>query len=633
MSNSNEADNSKIIKFCTAKLGSQCILSRKPYLWIVFSYKSDAQKVLPKVKIIYSDAVISKPPIDLTLQCANNAYILEPPIDLASNRTENELLLKAAIDAAQVLTNERLRSSFFSLDVRDDNDWKIFFRYNSDFIAPMLNYKPNKWSLVFDGNLYCAQFDSASAYQDAYAKIPSRYFRPLEFVNAQDLEGKFKKKLNRYIPDIPWCLNEDLDIHCFVVKIGSPLHDEFIEMSKNILGNRGCIFIKSIPGEIWIGFPDEISRENSEKTVEKFVQYCTKINDVSIAKPSNELLESINFRDLAGDAYDLAFLSSQLEDLKPITRPHIIEEITTERMREQESNDSVFQVTIRGKFCYDYWSSKKVLDKVVKILVYFSKVIPLAVTASDDQVNLMYKTWYEANVARHFINNLREDEVPYLARFHRPLLNVIESFTCSDIYYYIINDQRKVLEKIVQNNSLVDQSDANSSTVQSTSDINVLDEEMKRKLLYLFVITSDSDFKFTSGMISIIKMNLARMERLFYFGLQDKMKYPVCIEFEDEIWVGFDDLEEGNKAKARIEEIKFKILHEHEGDFEVGVVMEPIVKSPPPKVTKMLANKLMNPETRPTTIYMGFRYNAYPLGHFNYSYRKELGMMTSILFD
>uniref|UniRef100_T1KGJ1 NYN domain-containing protein n=1 Tax=Tetranychus urticae TaxID=32264 RepID=T1KGJ1_TETUR len=158
------------------------------------------------------------------------------------------------------------------------------------------------------------------------------------------------------------------------------------------------------------------------------------------------------------------------------------------------------------------------------------------------------------------------------------------------------------------------QNSVSNGTVQSTANICVLEEEMTKKLQYLFVITTNSEFKFTSGMISIIKLNLVQRD------------CPVCIEFEDKIWVAFDDLEKGKKVKARIDHIKFKMLHEYEDDFDVGVVMESIQKSPP-EVTKMLANKLMNPKRSVRNVYLNS--DAYPLGHFNYSYRKAVGMSIS----
>uniref|UniRef100_T1KGJ3 Uncharacterized protein n=1 Tax=Tetranychus urticae TaxID=32264 RepID=T1KGJ3_TETUR len=589
ISNSSEADINKIIEFCiacTTESGSQCILSRKSYLWIVFAFKSDAQDCLSKVQITYPDAIISDPPVDLTLSCSKDPYFVESCEEIDKNEVPES-------------------NNASSADVRDGTDCKMFFRYNSNFIAPLPYYQPSKWSLLYnlfeklydlgakkvicDGNLYCVHFDSVSAYQGAFQELSVRYLEPLESVDAPEtFQQKVTMKMKRY-SGIPWCLNEQLDLHCLVVKMKSQLHDHFIDIGKNILGNRECIFIKSTPEEIWIGFPDELICENSKKTVDGFIESLKLENNVSMAKPSKELLESINFQDLAGDAYDLAFLSSQLEDLKPIKRPHIIERIRVQRMQEQECNEAVFHFTAHGHFGNTWSELDFPYENIVKILVKFSKVIPLAATAAHDEVKLIYNSWHEAYAASIFIDKLRHDEVRYFDSFFGASLVEQQQLDCHKISdYYIIDDKRKVLEKIVQNKSLVDQSDLYSSTVQSTTDIDVSDEEMKMKLQHLFTITTNSGFKFTSGMISIIKMHLVSMD------------CPICIEFEDKIWVAVDDLEKGNKAKARIEQIKFKILDEYDDDFQVEVVMESIQKSPP-KVTKILANKLMNPKTSGTS--------------------------------
>uniref|UniRef100_T1KGI9 Uncharacterized protein n=1 Tax=Tetranychus urticae TaxID=32264 RepID=T1KGI9_TETUR len=612
MSNSYGADNIKMIKFgtaCNVQSGIQCILSSESFLWIVFSYESDAQKFLPKVKIMYPDAVISELPIDLLSKCPKNSYTVESCEEMVANRVP---------------------SSVASLDVLDDTDWNIFFRYNPDFIVPVLNYEPTKWSLlynlfeklydlgakkvIFDGNFYCAHFESDSAYRDAFERIRSRYLEPLEFVPLSEIRNKqrFKEKMDQYKHDIPWCLNEQLGLCCLYLDIKSSLHDHFMEISKNILGDRECIFIKSTQGRICIGFPDGVIRKSKE--IREFLESFKIPNGFPIAKPSNKLLKSISFRDLAGDAYDLAFLSSQLEDSKPITRTQIMKRIRLQRMQEQECNETISQFIVFGKFC-DRWDSALLsLEQVVKIFVKLSKVIPLAVAATYNMVNLMYNSWHEAHAAQHFINSFPPDEIPYFRKFEGTSHVQQSSYSqISNSLYYIINDKRKVLEKIVQNKSLVDKLDSNLSTVQSTTD--VLDEGMIKKLQYIFVITVNSDFKFTSGMISMIKVNLIQMDCL------------ACIEFEDKIWVAFDDLKKGNKAKANINKIKFILLHEKdEDDFEVGVVMESIQKSPP-IVTKMLANKLMDPKTSPRNIH--WKSDPFPLGHFNYSYRKAVGMSTS----
>uniref|UniRef100_T1KGJ5 Uncharacterized protein n=1 Tax=Tetranychus urticae TaxID=32264 RepID=T1KGJ5_TETUR len=607
-----------MVKFCidcTAQAGSQCILSRNSskYLWIVFSCKSDAQDCLSKVQIMYPDAIISDPPVDLALSCLEDPYFVESCEEIDENEVPEH-------------------NDAVNFDVSDGTDWKMFFRYNSNFIAPMPYYEPTRWSLlynlfeklydlgakkvIFDGNLYCAHFESDSDYQEAFENLRSRHLEPLESVDAPETrQQKVTMKMNRY-SGIPWCLNEHLDLYCLVIKVKSQLHDHFMDIGKYILGNRECIFIKSTPGEIWIGFPDELICENSMKTVDGFIASLKQSSNASMAKPSNKLLESIKFHDLAGDAYDLAFLSSQLEGLKTTPRPQIIERIRMQRMQEQECNESyVSYFTAHGTYDNRWTDYGFPSEQLVKVLVKFSKVIPLAVTVSYEEVYLMYNSWHEAYVASIFIENLRNNEVPYLAAFTGA--GVVEQHQIDlrkTSEYYIINDKRKVLDKIVQNKSLVDQSDSDSSTVQSTTDIDVLDEEMKMKLKYSFVITTESDFKFTSGMITIIKMNLVQMG------------CPVCVDFEDKVWVTVDDLEKGNKAKAKIEKIKFKMLHEYEDDFEVGVVMESL-QTILTKVGKMLVNKMMNPKRRARNVYLTS--DVFPLGHFNYSYRKAIGMSTS----
>uniref|UniRef100_T1KGH8 Uncharacterized protein n=1 Tax=Tetranychus urticae TaxID=32264 RepID=T1KGH8_TETUR len=466
--------------------------------------------------------------------------------------------------------------------------------------AYQLQYEPTKWELLynlfeklydlgakkvmFDGNLYCAHFDSVSAYH-AFTEKRSRYFKPLEPINAEDLNEKFTKNMNRYVHEIPWCLNSELDIHCLVVKVNDQIHIEFKEMCKKILGYRECIFIKPVLDEFWIGFPDELSCESSKKIVLKFLADLKYLNDVSMAKPSNELLESVNLHDLAGDAYDLAFLSAQLESTKPIAKPQIIERISYLRTEEQECNAAVFHITIKCNF--RDWPSwvKLSLEQIVKILVHFSKVIPLAATASYDEATLIFNTWYEAFAAHHFIKNLTLAAFPYFRTYNGASEVQKQQLPCAEIFeYYIINDKRKVLDKIIQNKSLVDRLHLNSSTNKSTPNIDLLDGEITKKIQYLFVITTNSESQFTSGMVSIIKMNLVEMD------------CPVCIEFDDKIWVGVEYLKKGNKAKTRIDQIKFKMLHENdEDDFNVSVVMDSTQESPP-KVTEMLANKLLNPK-------------------------------------
>uniref|UniRef100_T1KGI4 NYN domain-containing protein n=1 Tax=Tetranychus urticae TaxID=32264 RepID=T1KGI4_TETUR len=672
MSISMETDNRKIIKFCiacTKQSGSQCILSRKPFLWIVFSFKSDAQDCLSKVQIMYPDAIIADPPVDLTSKYHENLYTVESceqkvtneAISQADNAAEpkpkkdiqassqnqsssnchyanigpsTDIKPRAAKESATLKNTMNSEPRIVSdTNFCDNNDWKIFFRCDNYFVSHVLRYQPTKWSLLydlfeklydlgakkvmFDGNVYCAHFDSVSAYDHAFTEKRSRFLKPLESINAEGLTKKFTANMNRYVHEIPWCLNSELDIHCLVVKVNEHIHIELKEMCKKILGNRECIFIKPVLDEFWIGFPDELICKNSKKTVLRFLADLKYLNDVSMAKPSNALLESVNLHDLVGDAYDLAFLSAQLESTKPIAKPQIIERISCLRTEEQECNATVFHITIGANF--RNWMSwvQLSLEQIVKMIVYFSKVIPLAATASYDEATLIFNSWYEAHVAHHFINNLTLAEVPYFREIHRAREVQQQQLPCASIFkYYIINDKRKVLDKIIQNRSLVDRLHLNSSTNKSTPNIDLLDGEITKKLQYLYTITTKSDFKLTSGMISIIKMNLVQMD------------CPVCIEFQDEIWVAADDLEKGNKAKARIDQIKFKMLHEKdEDDFEVGVTMQ-LAPSSPTEAAKMLANKLMNPTEAPSSKVNSIP-SVVPLGHFNYNYRRAVGMPIS----
>uniref|UniRef100_T1KGK6 Uncharacterized protein n=1 Tax=Tetranychus urticae TaxID=32264 RepID=T1KGK6_TETUR len=356
--------------------------------------------------------------------------------------------------------------------------------------------------------------------EKALSENLSHYLEHLEVVNVPKThrhEVINKKKLDQYITGIPWCLNQ-------------------IESKKNLV----------------IRLLADLPQTN-----------------VSMAKPSNELLESINLPDLVGDAYDLAFLSSQLESSKPITRPRIIQQISLKQMPGQKCNEALFHITLKGGF----FSGR-----------------PWATYA-----------------ARHVINKLTLAEVPYFKELHKASEVKRQQVTCYDfLEYYIINDQRKVLDKILQNKNPVEKLDSNSSTVQSTSDIDVLDKEMIKKLQYSFTISTGSGFKFTSEMISIIKMNLVQME------------CPVCIEFQDKVWVVVNSLKKGNKIKARfwLGSLKFKMLHEKdEDDFDVVIVMK-LFPSVPTKISKMLANKLIKTTEAPAAN-VPLLTQAVPLGHFN----------------
>uniref|UniRef100_T1KGL0 Uncharacterized protein n=1 Tax=Tetranychus urticae TaxID=32264 RepID=T1KGL0_TETUR len=525
---------------------------------------------------------------------------------------------------------------------RDDDKLNMFFRCDNYSVSHGLDCQPTKWSLlynlfeklydlgakkvIFDGNLYCAHFDSAFAYQEAFERIRSCYLEHLEFVHASETQ-KQEVSMKMCLFYIPWCLNQELDLCCLMVKIESKHHADFIKTSKNILRNRECIFIKSVPGEIWIGFPDEIICENSKKTllrVEAVTACCTRNNDVSMAKPSNELLKSIMSDDLVGDAYDLAFLSRLLKNSDSNDRhPPIIEQIRLQRMEEKECSEDTYHIEVRGYFFNKNSARFRSLSsrsQIAKIFVNLSKVIPLAITVMHDRAKLLYYSRYEAEFARHCINKLKTAEVPYFEVFHGVPGYVEEGLVLYWPEYYIINDQRKVLEKIVQNKNQVEELDSNSSKIQSTSDIDVLDEKVALKLKYILVITANSEFKFTSEMISIIKIHL--------------LYYPL-IEFANKIWVGFEDLGSVNRAKARIDKLKFKLLHENdEDDFDVGAVAK-LVSNFPTKVVKMLANKLVDSTKKHKHMHTYWKrnYDDVSLGHFNYNYRKAVGMSTSQYFQ
>ncbi|XP_025017023.1 uncharacterized protein LOC112539064 [Tetranychus urticae] len=301
MDNSNEVDISKFIKFCiacTKQSGSQCILSTKSYLWIVFSFKSDAQDCLSKVQIMYPDAIISDPPVDLASKYHENSYTVrcceqkvtnevssqvdnaakpksEKDIEASSHNKNSSSINHPNIGPSAHMKPKASKESVtlkktMNLEpkiVSNNNDgWKIFFHCDNYFVSHVAHNQLTKWSLLYklfekyydlgakkvicDANLYCAHFESASDYQDTCAEKWSGYCKPLEFVKAKDLNKKFTKatikKMNRHKHEIPWCLNIELDIHCLVVKVDEQIHIEFKERCKKILGNRECIFIKPV---------------------------------------------------------------------------------------------------------------------------------------------------------------------------------------------------------------------------------------------------------------------------------------------------------------------------------------------------------------------------------------------------
>uniref|UniRef100_T1KGH7 Uncharacterized protein n=1 Tax=Tetranychus urticae TaxID=32264 RepID=T1KGH7_TETUR len=613
LNNSNEADDSEIIKFCidcSTKSSSQCILSRKPFLWIVSSFKSDAQACLSKVQIKYPDAIIADPPVDLTSSYHENPYTVE------------SCEQKVSIEATSPVDNE------------DANGWNIFFRRTSSLTGPNAStklsllynlfeklYDYGAKKVIFDGNVYCAHFDSVSLYQEVLRKIDSMYFSKLEFVNEQGLNKQLSKKLDRYKFNIPWCLTAELDIHCLVVKIDSTPSSW------------------KIANEFWIGFPDARHCEEFKSRVKIILDnimcpkdYVTgatfnklKSHDysafqISTAKPSSALLESINLYDLGGNAYEFAFRLSQLQCFEPIAKPRIIERMSLLQTEKQECNAAVYYITVNVNFCDLMSCAKFSAEQVVKILVHLSEVIPLAATARYGpayQVNLIFNSWHEASVARHRINKLKPAEVPYFTVFDS--LDDCKKQFPGIFKYYVINEKGKVDEKM-QSKNKEDKIDLNSSSVQSTSDVDVSDEAMMKKLEFLFVITTNPDVKFTRGMISIIEMHLVWMDCLAY------------IEFEDKIYVGFADFDRGYNASERIVRIKFKLLHNNdEDDFDVGVVAQSCTRFPP-KVANLLANELRNPKKSSSNIYNIYsRHSAVPFQYFNYYIRKHLEKQSSNL--
>uniref|UniRef100_T1KGH4 Uncharacterized protein n=1 Tax=Tetranychus urticae TaxID=32264 RepID=T1KGH4_TETUR len=630
MNNSNKADESEIIKFCidcSTKSSSQCILSRKPFLWIVSSFKSDAQACLSKVQIKYPDAIIADPPVDLASSYHENQYTVE------------SCEQKVSIEATSPVDNEGA------------NGWNIFFRrIEASRTRP---YASTKWSLlydlfeklydygakkvIFDGNLYCAHFDSVSLYQEVLQKIDSLKLLPLKFVNEQDLNKQISEKLDRYKFSIPWCLSAELDIHCLVVKVGDQIHIEFMEIWKSFAEYGRCIFIKFVIDEFWIGFPDELSCNESEREVRKILDNIKLSKNVSKAKhfkerqslkrssgqistarPSSELLESINLYDLVGNAYKFAFRSSQLQCFELITKPRIIERISLQRTEKQECNAALYYIAVYANF-RDLMSWVKLSpEQIVKILVHFSQVIPLAVTAEDDAVYLVYNSWYEANSARNSINNLKPAKVPYFTEFDK-INNFKQCFSYTS-KYYVINDKGKVDEKIIKNKNQEDKIDSNSSTVQSKSDVDVSDEELMKKLEYFYKITTNPDVKFTRGMISIIGMHLKQNDCLAYIACEDK----ICSVFADH--------DNAYKAYKIIDSLKFKLLHANdEDDFDIGVDMQ-YVEVFPPKVVTLLANELRNPKKSSSDIYNIYsRHSAAPLESFYYGFRSQLERQSSNL--
>uniref|UniRef100_T1KGG5 NYN domain-containing protein n=1 Tax=Tetranychus urticae TaxID=32264 RepID=T1KGG5_TETUR len=671
----------------------QCILSSKSFLWIVFTFKSDAQKCLSKVKASYPDAVISEPPDDLTYAWHESPYTVKLYKQKVSNSTtisdlkpnkpaklvnlkENESeIIKLFNRFSLILNSQDLKLSDkisklnelvtlngannLNSNYRVTDQWKLVFYYN--YKIP--SHLTTKWSLIhnlfaqfyhlgvrkvcFDGRFYWVHLDCEESYQYVchnrerldLASLASTYV-PITTPPEAALH-EITDKMNRYRFDNPWCFLPDLELYCYVISLHKDFHADFIDKSRGKLSQCECIFIKSFSGEIWLGFPDKrICKESEKYIVNKLLFNSRKPNKpITMAQPPKKLLESIELKDLIGEAYDLAFLSNELvisRKLNESKNSKILHQLSFQPSSlvktEQVWDNPLFYVTVSGLGPNAPYPPLD-LTKIIKILVTFGKVIPMAAmasvvqvpmqwsfTASITEVCFIFSSWVEVKTMAHYLSNVK---IGYIdSPYNEPRVQssgLLTKEKLNTLDYYIINDQRKVLEKIVQNKSLVNKLNSNSSILQPTSDIDVLDGEVVKKLQYLFVITTNSEFKFTSGMISIIKLHLVSMD------------CPVYIEFEDKIWVAFDDSEKGIKAKTEIEQIKFKMLHEKDNDdFYVWITMN-LITSAPLKVTQMLAKKLFD-STQDKGDYKGCDFmkcdieSFVPLGHFNYCYKQAMQM-------
>uniref|UniRef100_T1KGH1 NYN domain-containing protein n=1 Tax=Tetranychus urticae TaxID=32264 RepID=T1KGH1_TETUR len=727
---SDSVDNSKFIKFCvacTAPTGSQCILSKKPSLWIVFSFKSHAQDCLSKVQILYPDAVISEPPPGLTLPCLISPYIVQffdeqsilsnsPKLDVPSNTAvcteivltlpcsdnvhsvkpssinslnntseieheivqntgEVETLFKVSQEKALDAHSISQVSQIFNIKSENSNikdtiinpvepskpgsfvkhklpvsssvsqaksNFKMFFHCES----PVNTNLSTNWSLIynlfeksydlgakkviFDRNIFCLHFDSEKNYQQMLVKKDSLDLRGLRVAHVESLEQKMANKMNCYPSDNPWCLSQELDLHCLLIKLDDQHHSYFIHQIKTLLEEWKSIFIKSLSEEIWIGFPDEVICEDSCRHILRLLRYPYK--SVERAKPPTKLLESIVFDDLVGDAYDLAFLSNALHSSQKLDeKPQIFQVMTSLMETEQEPDKRWFYVQVKGLMyicssCYPQLN----LSQVIKLLVKFAKVIPIAGIASMTQVDFVFSSWVEAVTACHFINNLRNDD--FCCQQPRVKASLVkkpdEWFTNRE--FYIINDQRKVLEKIIKTKNDFNEMDATSTMVTPVKDSKPwLGIYAPNSVIYpqcYLVISPKTGSKFTPSMISIIKMNLI------------EMGYKVIIEFEDKIWVEVEDLVKGNIAKVRIGNLEFKLLHENDKhDITIGVEVEERISymdQVPLCVALMVSKRISGGKqikNEKTSIVNGYYIHPYvPLGHFNYYHREAVGMKTKI---
>uniref|UniRef100_T1KGG8 Uncharacterized protein n=1 Tax=Tetranychus urticae TaxID=32264 RepID=T1KGG8_TETUR len=231
---------------------------------------------------------------------------------------------------------------------------------------------------------------------------------------------------------------------------------------------------------------------------------------------------------------------------------------------EQEPDKRWFYVQVKGLMyicssCYPQLN----LSQVIKLLVKFAKVIPIAGIASMTQVDFVFSSWVEAATACHFINNLRNDEVCCLQPRVKASLVKKPDEWFTNREFYIINDQRKVLEKIIKTKNDFNEMDATSTMVTPVKDSKPwLGIYAPNSVIYpqCYLVVSP---KFIPSVIAIIKMNLI------------EMGYTVYIEFEEKIRFDVEDLVKGNIAKFRIGNLQFKLLHENdEHDINIGVEVE-----------------------------------------------------------
>ncbi|XP_015786639.1 uncharacterized protein LOC107363882 [Tetranychus urticae] len=413
---------------------------------------------IPKIDEKAQETIVRNTEVETPLKAlkikALDAYSVSQVNQIFNIKSEKNNIKNTIIDAAKssesrsVIKHELPVSSSVS---QVKSNFKMFFHCES----PVNTNLSTKWSLlynlfeksydlgakkvIFDRNIFCLHFDSKKSYQQMLDKKDSLDLRGLRILNVDSLEQQITKKMIFYPSSNPWCLSQELDLHCILIKLADEFHSNFIDESKGFLGNRECIFIKSLSEEIWIGFPDAVICEDSCRHVLRLLQYPYK--SVEKAKPSKELLESIVLDDLVGDAYDLAFLSNEFHLGQELNEKSQILQIMDSCL---EPDKRLSYVQVEGGFMrWPGWSQLN-LSQIIKLLIKFAKVIPIAGIASMRQVDFIFNSWVEANTACHFINNLRYDEVCYwqsLPRAGEMEKPANEWFTTSE--YYIINDQRK----------------------------------------------------------------------------------------------------------------------------------------------------------------------------------------------